>query len=201
MKENKKHMIRWRSFTVFSCTIGLLVGIFSVISDNLPCFGEKITMIEFVVSYLAVMINSLPVWFSLAMVAGFLFAGELKGSVIVGVIYTLAAITFYFVISNFYGSNTVTSSFVERVLMYLVWYIVSAVGGLLGGSAGFLLKKNHYTILILTIGLMVQIIKNGESSWNNMVGIAQNTTYCLMLVSTIIYLIIQGKRHSLYMQS
>jgi hypothetical protein len=52
------------------------------------------------------------------------------------------------------------------------------------------MKKTPYALLILLVGLILQLFVNGTRSWSDMVGIAQNVTYCLMIVSIVIYLVI-----------
>ncbi|MDQ0199346.1 hypothetical protein [Neobacillus ginsengisoli] len=191
MKENPEYRGHWRRFIIFTCIVGLIVGIFSVVSDNLPYLGEGVTVLEFVISYVAAMINSLPVWFILAMLVGYIFAKDIKNAVLLGAIYTITAITFYFVIGHFYEDvPPVTISFKEQAIIYTTWYGASTIGGALGGSVGFLIKKTPYVLLSLLVGLILQLFVNGASSWRDIVGISQNVTFCLMIVSIVIYLVV-----------
>ena len=102
LKENQECRRHWRRFIIFTLIVGLFVGFFSIISDNLPYLGDGVTVLEFIISYLAVMINSLPMWFILAMIVGYIFAMNIKESALLGAIYTSTAITFYFMIGYFY---------------------------------------------------------------------------------------------------
>ena len=77
------------------------------------------------------------------------------------------------------------------MLNYLSWFGASAIGGLFGGVIGFLVKKSCYPLLILMLGLILQLFVNGKGSWNNVLGIAQNCTFCLIIVGIIIYLFYQ----------
>ncbi|WP_246092699.1 DUF6518 family protein [Terrilactibacillus laevilacticus] len=191
LKDNQKYKGHRGNFMTFTCIAGLIVGVFSVISDNLPNLSDGVTVFKFVISYLAVMINSLPIWFILAMVVGYIFAKKIRDAVLLGAIYTIAAITFYFVISNIYQDTPVTISFKEEAISYLIWYGASTVGGIIGGCVGFFIKKTPYALLSLLAGLILQLFVNGTSSWNNIVGIAQNITYCLMIgCIVIIYIVI-----------
>lgn len=192
MKENQEYRGHRIRFIIFTCIVGLIVGAFSVISDNLPYLGEGkgVTVLEFVISYLAVMINSLPVWFILAMLVGYIFAKDIKSAVLLGAIYTITVITFYFVIGHFYEDvPPVTISFKEQVVTYMTWYGASTIGGILGGGVGFLIKKTPYALLSLLLGLILQLFVNGVSSWRDIIGISQNVTFCLMIVSIVIYLV------------
>lgn len=196
MKENQEYRLHWK-FVTFTLIVGLIVAIFSVISDNLTFLGDGITVLEFVISYLAVMINSLPMWFIVAMLVGFIFARNIKKAALLGAIYTITAITIYFVIRYFYIDVpvTVTISIKELAISYVNWYGASTIGGISGGIVGFLIKKTPYALLILLGGLILQLFVYGTSSWSDIVGIAQNVTFCLMIVSIFIYLVIV-KRNS-----
>lgn len=191
LKENQEYRGNWIIFNFFTCIVGLIVGIFSVISDHLLYLNDSATALKFVISYLAVMLNSLPVWFILAMLVGYIFAKDIKNALLLGAIYTLTAITFYFVIEHFYEDvPTITISFKEQAIAYLTWYVASTIGGILGGGVGFLIKKTPYALLSLLVGLILQLFVNGASSWRGIVGISQNVTFCLMIVSIVIYLVV-----------
>ncbi|WP_246861228.1 hypothetical protein [Bacillus sp. REN3] len=178
----------WGKFMIFTLVVGLIVGYVSTVSDNLPYLGDGVTFTEFIISYVAVMVNSLPVWFMLAMLAGYLFAGNKKEAALFGGIYTIAAITFYFLLGNLNGETAVEIPLKEQLGVFAFWYGASAVGGILGGGAGFLLKKTPMILLALLAGLILQLIVNGTNSWNDIVGIAQNITFSLLALSIIIYL-------------
>ncbi len=187
---NQKYSGHWRSFILFTCIVGFIVGYFSVLSDNLPDVSEGVTYLKFFISYLAVMINSLPMWFILAMFVGYIFARDVQKAVLLGALYTITAITFYFVIGYFYQDVLVTISFQEQAVAYATWYGASAIGGILGGVLGFFMKKTSYALLPLAVGLILQLFVNGKSSWSDVVGIAQNITYCLMIGSIVMYIVI-----------
>lgn len=191
MDSRQNYRGNWKRFIIFTLTIGLLVGFFSVKSDNLPYFGgdTEIPIYEIVLSYLAVMINSLPMWFIVAMIVGYLFGRNIKESVLFGAIYTVIAISFYFVIGHFYSELTIPLPFIEQIRIKATWYGTSIVGGLLGGIAGFLLQKTPYILLILPMGIILQLFLYGTSSWSGIIGIAQNVTFCLMIISIVGYLI------------
>jgi hypothetical protein len=199
MKENLEYR---RDFILFTCVVGFIVGFFSVISDNLPYIRDGVTAIEFIVSYLAIMINSLPGWFMLAMFVGYLFSRSMKEAVLLGGIYTIGAITFYFVIGYFYEDAPVPMTFKEQIIMYTTWYGASAIGGMLGGSVGFLMKKTPYVLLSLVAGLILQLFVNGTRSWQDVVGISQNVTFCLLIVSVLLYLVfVKRKKTEKYVKS
>ncbi|MDN4072915.1 hypothetical protein [Fictibacillus terranigra] len=176
-----------KRFVLYTLIVSLIFGIFSVISDNLPNIRDGITPVEFIISYLAIMINSLPTWFIIAMVTGYIFASNIKESIIRGAICILCAITSYFVIGQLY-SDIPVATFKEWVPIFMNWYGMSLLGGMIGGCVGFLLKKTPYVLLIVLSGLLLQLYLNGASSWNDVVGIAQNVTFCLMVVGIILYL-------------
>ncbi|WP_342541785.1 hypothetical protein MHH33_11185 [Paenisporosarcina sp. FSL H8-0542] len=188
--ENQEYKGNWRSFIIFTLVVGLIVGIFSVISDHLPIIADGVTVLEFVIFYLAITINSLPMWFILAMLVGYLFANNISKAAFLGSIYTICAITFYFAIGHNYIETTVSSSFKEQALVYAIWGGASAIGGILGGITGFLLKKTPYALLILLVGLIFQLFLYGTSSWGDIVGFSQNVTFCLIVVSIVFYIVI-----------
>lgn len=147
---------------------------FTVISDNLPDLSIGVTVFEFIISYFAVMTNSLPIWFIVAMLVGYLFAGKIKDASILGAIYTISAITFYFVIGHFYTDSAISVSLKEQAVTYATWYGASAIGGFFSGIVGYLIKKTPYSLLTLLLGLFLQLFVNGKSSWSDIVGIAKN---------------------------
>ena len=192
LKENQGDKGNWSRFIIFTLVVGLIVGIFSVISDNLPNIADGVTTLEFVISYLAVMINSLPMWFILAMLVGYVFARSFKEAALLGTIYTLVAMTFYLTILYFNVDLPVdipAQSFKEQVFSYAIWYGASFVGGFIGGSVGFLVKKTPYALLILFVGITFQMFLYGTSSWGNIIGIALNVTFCLMSVCIVFYIV------------
>ncbi|WP_044640916.1 hypothetical protein [Risungbinella massiliensis] len=192
MEGKQKHQGNWKRFIIFTFIIGLVVGFFSVRSDNLPYFGKGMTVsvFEIVLSYLAVMINSLPIWFIVAMIVGYLFGRNIKEGILLGAIYTVIAITLYFVIGNFYEDTQIPLSFKEQIETLAIWYGASIVGGGIGGGVGFLYKKTPYVLLILLLGLILQLFVNGAGSWSDIVRVAQNVTFCLMIVGIICLLMI-----------
>jgi MFS family permease len=194
LKENQEYKRHWRKFIIFTLIVGLVVGVISVISDNLPNLADDVTVLEFIISYLAITINSLPMWFIIAMLVGYLFANNISKAAILGSVYTICAITFYFAIGHFYIETTVSSSFKEQTLVYAIWGGASAIGGILGGITGFFLKKTPYALLILLVGLILQLFVNGTFSWGNVVGIAQSVTFCLMIVSIVFYIVIVKRK-------
>lgn len=201
LRENQEYRRRWRKFFIFTFIVGLIVAIFSVVSDNSSYLKDGITVFEFIISYLAVMINSLPMWFILAMFVGYIFARSHKEAALFGMIYTISAITFYFVIGHFYTDEAVSLPFKEQALVYIKWYGASAIGGVSGGIVGFLMKKTPYVQLTLLLGLFLQLFVNGTRSWEDIVGIAQNVTFCLMIVSIVIYLtIVKRKERKEYLK-
>lgn len=195
--ENQEYKGNWRSFIIFTLVVGLIVGIFSVISDNLPSLADGVTTLQFVIFYLAVMINSLPMWFILAMLVGYVFASNIKEAVLLGVIYTVTAITFYFVIGYFYTDTPFPISIKERAVDYMTWVGGSVIGGFFGGSVGFLVKKTPYALLIPFVGIIFQLFLYGTSSWGDIVGISQNVTFCLMIVSIVFYIMIVKRKKEL----
>jgi hypothetical protein len=197
LKENQGYKGNWRKFIIFTLIVGLIVGVFSVISDNLPSLADGVTTLQFVIFYLAVMINSLPMWFILAMLVGYVFASNIKEAVLLGVIYTVTAITFYFVIGYFYTEIPFPISIKERAVDYIAWVGASVVGGFFGGSVGFLVTKTPYALLIPFVGIIFQLFLYGTSSWGDIVGIWQNVTFCLMIVSIVFYIMIVKRKKKL----
>jgi predicted branched-subunit amino acid permease len=94
------------------------------------------------------------------------------------------------VIGSIYEVRAVPISFKEQIIAYVIWFGASSVGGIIGGLIGFIMKRTPYALLTLLIGLIMQLIVNGKSSWRDIVGISQNVTYCLMIFSIIFYLVI-----------
>ena len=193
MIENSVYRGNWREYVIFTLIVGSIVGFISVISDNLPNLADDVTVLEFIISYLAITINSLPMWFILAMLVGYLFANNISKAALLGSIYTICAITFYFAIGNFY-IDAALSSFKEQAIVYAIWGGASAIGGILGGITGFLFRKTPYALLSLLVGLILQLFVNGTFSWGNVVGIAQNVTFCLMIVSIVFYIVIVKRK-------
>ena len=55
-------------------------------------------------------------------------------------------------------------------------------------------RKTPYALLISLVGLILQLFVNGTFSWGNVVGIAQNVTFCLMIVSIVFYIVIVKRK-------
>lgn len=158
-------------------------------------------VLEIVITYLAVMINSLPVWFIIAMIIGYKFGRNIKEALFFGAFYTIIAITFYFLFDYIYesffyeGVIPVATSFKDQIKFYAEWYGVSTAGGLVGGALGYLFKKNRFVLLFLVLGITLQLFVNGARSWSNLIGIAQNVSFCLMITSIFIYLAIVWRKN------
>ncbi|TLS36506.1 hypothetical protein [Pseudalkalibacillus caeni] len=191
----RKYSGNWKSFSVFTLVVSLIVGYFSVLSDNLPYMGNGVTVSEFIVSYFAVMINSLPMWFIYAMVAGGLFGRNLKQGVIFGTVYTVFAISVYFVMSNILIISEGTVVGETQISTYMIWFAASLVGGSVGGGVGFLVKRNAFALLVVPAGLLLQLFINGPPSWRDIVGIAQNVTYCVMIVGIFALIAINATKN------
>ena len=71
---------------------------------------------------------------------------------------------------------------------------MGVVGGFIGGSVGFLVKKTPYALLTLFVGLIFQLFKYGTSSCGNIVGIAINVTFCFIIVSIVFYIVIVKRK-------
>lgn len=185
---NLTNLRHWVRFIIFTITLGLIVGLFSVVSDNLPYTEKGITVTQFFISYIAVMINSLPMWFIFATIVGYIFGRTGKEAALVGTVYTIIAISFYFLLSNFYVNAHVTFSLKEQLTIFITWYGTSLLGGIIGGLTGFLMKTKPSILLIIPAGLILQLFMNGARSWNDIIGISQNITFCLMILFILLYL-------------
>ncbi|MQR94397.1 hypothetical protein [Fictibacillus phosphorivorans] len=195
MNDNQNNLKHWRNFILFSIVVGLIVGCFSVVSDHSPYFGEgsNVSAFKTVTSYLAIMVNSLPMWFIVAMIVGYLYGRNLKEGILFGAIYTTLAITFYFIMGSVFEETAIQSTTKEIITVYVTWYGTSLVGGCIGGAAGFLYKKTPYVLLLLPVGLTLQLLLNGYRSWSNSIGIAQNITFCIMMIFSV-WLFLNVKR-------
>ncbi|WP_175615410.1 hypothetical protein [Piscibacillus halophilus] len=196
MEINHGYQSNWKIFSLFTIIIGLMVGVFSVKSDHLLYVGEDgtLSIVEMVIAYISVMINSLPVWFIASMVVGYLFGNNIKEGMLKGAIYTVTAITFYFLIGHYFIDSLIQVSIFHQIKVYLIWYGASIIGGCLGGGTGYLYRKSPNVLFIVLLGLILQLFVNGASSWNNMIGTAQNITFCLMTIGIVVYLVIVNRK-------
>ena len=107
-----------------------------------------------------------------------------------GMSYSLWTILLYLLIAKLYEDTpeNISVTMFQQLLSYLTWLGASAVGGLFGGAMGFLLKKSFYPLLILLAGLVLQLFVNGKENWNDLIGILQNATFCIMIAGIIIFL-------------
>ena len=177
-------------FIFFSIIVGIIVAIFSVISDNIPYSVDDVSILKSIIYYLASVINSLPMWFIIAMFVGYRYASNLKIAMFFGMSYSLWTILLYLLIAKLYEDTpeNISVTMFQQLLSYLTWLGASAVGGLFGGAMGFLLKKSFYPLLILLAGLVLQLFVNGKENWNDLIGILQNATFCIMIAGIIIFL-------------
>jgi len=185
-------------FILYVIIIGGATAILSVISDNLQFIylDGPITTSRFIVSYLAIMFNSLPIWFLLAMITGRIFGKNIKSAAIYSTIYTLTSITIYFVIGSSYsgGPNILALGLKSLAYVLITWYGASVLGGFLGGIIGFVFRSKPYVLLIFPAGVILQLCINGTHAWEDRLGIAQSITYCLMLVISLWYFYILNKK-------
>ncbi|MGM9967686.1 MAG: hypothetical protein ACI383_09410 [Rummeliibacillus sp.] len=177
-------------FIFFSIIVGIIVAIFSVISDNIPYSVDDVSILKSIIYYLASVINSLPMWFIIAMFVGYRYASNIKSAMVFGMSYSLWTILLYLLIAKLYEDTpeNISVTMFQQLLSYLTWLGASAVGGLFGGAMGFLLKKSFYPLLILLAGLVLQLFVNGKENWNDLIGILQNATFCIMIAGIIIFL-------------
>ncbi|WP_335508791.1 hypothetical protein [Bacillus sp. JJ722] len=168
-------------------------------SDIIPTFKNDMNLFSFLLAYAAIMINSLPVWFIIAMFIGYIFGSNTRESSIFGMVFTVVAITIYLVINESLTElpEGVPITFSSQIKSYIFgWYLPSTCGGLFGGFVGGLLKKSSFILLVLIPGLILQLFVNGKSSWNDIIGISQNVTFCLMIIGIFIFIFIKNKKNS-----
>lgn len=156
--------------------VAIVVGLLSVVSDNLPSREAGVSVAQEVVAYLAVMANSLPVWFALAMVAGHLFGATFRTAALVGSLQAVAAIGVYLGLGQVHDT-VVGSSVSLQVSTLVTWGGAAAVGGAVGGIVGWLARRTRRALLVLAGGLVLQLILYGPDSWTHPVGAAQNLTF------------------------
>jgi hypothetical protein len=130
--KNKRILI----FLAVSLILGSIVGWLSYVSDIISTFKNDLNLFSFLLAYAAIMINSLPVWFIIAMFIGYIFGNNPKESSIFGMIFTVVANTFYLVISEslIELSKGVTITIGSQIKPYIFgWYLTSICGGAFGG--------------------------------------------------------------------
>ena len=186
MEQIQTSKIKWGTLSLFTLLVGITVACFSVASDHVPYLeeGQTLTVGKWIFYYLAIMLNSLPVWFIIAMVVGYFFANTVKQAVLVGSLYTVITIALYLYIGNMYtGEDVMPLPFSEQLKVYFVWYGMSFLGGVIGGSIGFLCRKKPNWLWVLVSGIVLQLFVNGTRSWQDSLGVAQNVTLCVVAVS------------------
>ena len=178
----------WIKFIIFTVVLGGIVAAFSVMSDHLPLV-TNMTIPELMVSYVAIMLNSLPGWFIMAMVVGYVFGTSTKRAACFGSLYIVSSITMYFVIGHFYSDqpDSVVWGLKDMIYIFITWYGASVIGGMVGGMVGFLFTKKPVVLVTLPAGLLLQLFLNGTRGWSDIVGMAQSITYCLIIISVFIY--------------
>ncbi|WP_318618402.1 hypothetical protein [Priestia megaterium] len=178
----------WVKFIIFTVVVGGIVAAFSVMSDHLP-FVTSMTIPELMVSYVAIMLNSLPGWFIMAMVVGYVFGTCTREAACFGSLYIVSSITMYFVIGHFYSDQPdgVVWGLKDMMYIFITWYGASVIGGIVGGMVGFLFTKKPVVLVTLPAGLLLQLFLNGTRGWSDIVGMAQSITYCLIIISVFIY--------------
>jgi len=178
----------WVKFIIFTLVVGGIVAVFSVMSDHLPLVTSMTTP-ELMVSYVAIMLNSLPGWFIMAMVVGYVFGTRTRQAAYFGSLYIVSSITMYFVIGHFYNDqpDSVVWGLKDILYTFITWYGASVVGGIIGGIVGFLFTKKPFVLVTLPAGLLLQLFLNGTRGWSDVLGMAQSVTYCLIIISVFIY--------------
>lgn len=132
------------------------------------------------------------------MFVGYRYASNIKSAMVLGLTYSMWAILLYLLFANLYEKTpeNISVTVFQQLLSYLIWLGASAVGGLFGGAVGFSLKKSYYPLLILLVGLILQLFVNGKKSWNDLIGILQNATFCIMIAGIIIYIFYVKRRQN-----
>ena len=176
----------WVKFIIFMVVVGGIVAAFSVMSDHLPPVTSMTTP-ELIVSYVAIMLNSLPGWFIMAMVVGYVFGTSTRQAACFGSLYIVSSITMYFVIGHFYSDqpDSVVWGLKDMIYIFITWYGASVIGGMVGGMVGFLFTKKPVVLVTLPAGLLLQLFLNGTRGWSDIVGMAQSITYCLIIISVL----------------
>jgi len=183
-------------FILYTLLVGTAVAYFSVVSDNVPYVKDDFAIWHWVYYYLAMMINSLPVWFLIAMLTGRLFGKRPLASAAYGMVYTIYAITLYM----FWGQLTTEQSHVSYTLSELLsilfsWYGTSLAGGIIGGFFGYYSRRSNWVWLPVMAGLLLQLWLYGIHSWQNPLGMAQNSTLVFMILFLIVYVYRKRKKH------
>jgi len=187
LSEKDKQKV-WIKFIIYTLVVGGIVAAFSVMSDHLPLVTSMTTP-ELMVSYVAIMLNSLPGWFIMAMFVGYVFGTRTRQAACFGSLYIISSITMYFVIGHFYNDqpDSVVWSLKDIIYIFITWYGASVVGGIVGGIVGFLFIKKPVVLVTLPAGLLLQLFLNGTRGWSDILGMAQSVTYCLIIISVFIY--------------
>ncbi|MDR7207900.1 hypothetical protein [Priestia megaterium] len=185
MSDKDKQKV-WVKFIIFMVVVGGIVAAFSVMSDHLPPVTSMTTP-ELIVSYVAIMLNSLPGWFIMAMVVGYVFGTSTRQAACFGSLYIVSSITMYFVIGHFYSDqpDSVVWGLKDMIYIFITWYGASVIGGMVGGMVGFLFTKKPVVLVTLPAGLLLQLFLNGTRGWSDIVGMAQSITYCLIIISVL----------------
>lgn len=176
-------------FILYTLIIGTIVAYFSVVSDNVPYVTDGFGVGQWVYYYLGMMINSLPVWFFIAMLIGRLFGKKPLASAAYGMVYTIYSITLYML----WGQLTTEQSGVSYTLgemfyVLLTWYGSSLAGGVIGGLFGYYSRNAYWVWIPVIAGLLFQLILYGIHSWQNPLGIAQNSTFVLLIIVLLIHI-------------
>lgn len=138
------------------------LGVLSIFSDIIPYQLKDESIFEIILFILGGVMNNLAIWFLLYMILGYKFYSSLKCSFINGGYFAVYAIILYFIFSYL---MTMEVQPVFNWAVFLIWIVVSAVGGAIGSIVGFLAQRYNMLWGIPIAFIIFQLIRYGERIW------------------------------------
>ena len=186
-------IIKKKSIIIYIFTVGTILGVLSIFSDIIPYQLKDESIFEMILFILGGLMNNLAIWFLLSMILGYKFCSSLKRSFINGGYFAVYAIILYFIFSYL---MTMEVQPVFNWAVFLIWIVVSAVGGAIGSIVGFLAQRYNMLWGIPIAFIIFQLIRYGERIWRQPISIVTNIILLTVAFGLLIFGISKAhKRH------
>lgn len=177
-----------REFILFMALVPMLVGYFSVISDNLYTFSASYTgIIANVWMLLAVILNDFAIWFFLATFVGWRYGRSPCSAILRAVLFSVSSISLYLALTPLlYPGSSVS----EGMGGHIIWLTMAALGGAVGGAMGYYAPKRS---LVLVPLVALSVFRLSElRSWETWLGISRNVVILAITLSVCLLWVIKA---------
>jgi hypothetical protein len=186
----------------YMIVVGIMLGWFSVISDNIPYDTSRYRAIELVPYILGGTINNSAILFLFSTILGYKFCSSLKQAMLAGAAFTIYSFSLYFLIDAlvpaFQEASTPTDHQDGSVnlINYLQWYLASMLGGITGSATGYLAQTRPIAWIVPVAFIVFQLARAGQWTWHEPIGLSQNILLILIALGIGVYAVYKVNKKS-----